>query len=63
MTLEPKLIRLLPETWELIDAARGELSRAEWLEDVVWRKHRKLAGELELERGERPRQGQGKRKG
>lgn len=34
---EKKLILLTNELWELIDLVRGDMGRAEWIEERLWR--------------------------
>ena len=58
MTLDAKLIRLTPEAWQLIDAARGDASRAEFIETMLWTKLRKVASDADLTRPVRRGPGQ-----
>lgn len=57
-TLDRKLILLTTEAWQLVDLARSpSQSRSEYLEQLVWRRHAKLASQQGLERPERPQRG------
>ena len=59
--MEGKLILLMPSTWKLIDAVRGELGRAAYIEELVWSRNRRQAKDLKVERQKRP--GMGPKKG
>ena len=57
MKLISKLILMMPATWKLIDAVRGPLGRAAYLESIVWSRNKKRAKDLKIERQERPGMG------